>query len=72
MTSAVLERDRLLDMMQEWLNVYGVTGKEKFEMFFLPNEIVIRPHSPQRGELHAWLDDAIRRYGDVLERLANS
>lgn len=72
MTSVVLEREKLLDMMREWLNIYGVTGKEKFEVVFLTNEVVIRPRSPQRGELHAWLDDATRRYGDVLERLANS
>ena len=46
--------------------------KGKLEVLFLPNEVVIRPHSPQREELNAWLNDAIRRYGDVLERLANS
>lgn len=70
MMSVVVEREKLLDMMQEWLSASGVTGK--FEIFFLPNEVIIRPHSPQRGELNAWLDDAIRRYDDVLERLTNS
>jgi len=72
MTSVVVEREKFLDMMREWLRVSGVTEKGKLEVFFLPNEVVIRPHSPQREELNAWLDDAIRRYGDVLERLANS
>ena len=66
------KRDKFLDMMQEWMNVPGVTEKGKLEVLFLHSEVIIRPHSPQREELNAWLDDATRRYGDVLERLANS
>ena len=72
MTSVVVEREKFLDMMQEWISIPGVTEKGKLEVLFLHSEVVIRPHDPQREELNAWLDGAIRRYGDVLERLANS
>ena len=72
MTSVVVEREKLLDMMQEWMNIPGVTEKGKLEVLFLQGEVVIRPHDPQRRELNAWLDDAVKRYSDVLERLANS
>jgi hypothetical protein len=72
MTKVVVEREKFLDMMQEWMSIPGVTEKGKLEVLFLHNEVVIRPHDPQRRELNAWLDDATKRYGDVLERLANS
>jgi hypothetical protein len=72
MTSVVVEREKLLDMMQEWMSIPGVTEKGKLEVLFLHSEVVIRPYDPQREEFNAWLDDAIRRYSDVLERLADS
>lgn len=72
MKSVVVERDKFLEMMREWTDVPGVTENGKLEILFLSNEVIIRPHDPQRRELNAWLDDATKRYGDVLERLANS
>ncbi len=36
MTSVVVEREKFLDMMREWLRVSGVTEKGKLEVFSCP------------------------------------
>jgi hypothetical protein len=72
MTSVVVEREKLPSILEEWLAASNVGKEAKFEIFFLPDEVIIRHRSHEREELSAWLDDAIKRYRDVLQRLADS
>ncbi len=72
MANLVVERDNVLNVVQEWLAATGVQKNEKVEVTFLHGEVIIRPQSEKRAELDAWLDEATRKYDSVLKRLAVS
>ena len=72
MANLIVERDNLVNVMQEWLVAIGVQKEEKLEVTFLQGEVLIRPQSEQRAELDAWLDETTRKYDSLLKRLAVS
>ena len=72
MANIVVERDNLAKIMQEWLTAQGVQSGEKLEIVFLEGEAIVRPQSVRHAELDKWLDEATRKYDNVLRRLADS
>jgi hypothetical protein len=66
----VVAQEQIPQLVQEWLAVSGVSGE--LEVYFLPNELLIRPRAPENKELKAWLKSAMQRYDNLLHRLAAS
>ncbi len=73
MTTLVVEKSKLPEVVREWLVASELEDTLKMEVHFLAGgEMIIRPRSVEQEELSAWLDAAIEKYGDVLRRLADS
>ena len=58
--------------MQERLTAQGVQSGEKLEIVFLEGEAIVRPQSVRHAELAIWLDEATRKYDNVLCHLVDS
>ena len=71
MANMILERGNFLDALKKWLDS-GVGEQDMVEVYFLPDEIVIRLQPAERESLRTWLEMAASRYGSVLKRLAES
>ncbi len=72
MSSLVIERERLVKLMEEWLVESKIKEGDRLEIIFQSNEVIIRPQSKEHADLEEWLDEATRKYDSVLKRLATS
>ena len=72
MTTMVIERDKLAELVKRWASSVGEESGVKFEVFLLPGEMIIRPQPSERGELDEWLDKTTKKYHNLLKRLAES
>jgi hypothetical protein len=70
--SKTIKREKLSQILEEWLNASDIPPTTPLELFFLPGEVVIRPQSPAQEDLGEWFAGFRQRYDDVLRRLANS
>ncbi len=68
--SKVVKKEELSQILEEWLLASDVSPTTSLELFFLPGEVVIRPHSAEQQELMEWFEDFSERYEDVLQKLA--
>lgn len=72
MANMILERANFLDALKKWLDSVGIGEQDMVEVYFLPDEIVIRLQPAERESLRTWLEMAASRHGSVLKRLAES
>jgi bifunctional DNA-binding transcriptional regulator/antitoxin component of YhaV-PrlF toxin-antitoxin module len=72
MSSLIIERERLVKLMEEWLAESKIKEGDRLEITFQSNEVIIRPQSKEQVNLRRWLDRATRKYDTVLKRLATS
>ncbi len=70
--SKVIERKELAQTVDNWLVASDVPPTMPLELFFLPGEVVIRPHPSEQQELQEWFKGFRQRYDDVLRRLAGA
>jgi len=70
--SKVVEREELTQTLEDWLVASDIPLTMPLEFFFLPGEVIIRPHSSEQQELLEWFEDFRQRYDDVLCWLASS
>lgn len=68
--SKVVKKEELGRVFEEWLLASDVPSTTPLELFFLPGEVVIRPHSPGQQELVEWFEGFRERYDDALRKLA--
>ncbi len=72
MSNLVVERETLIQMMEEWLNQLRVAPGDRVAVTVSSDAMVIRPQSLENAELDEWLDQATRKYDSVFRRLAVS
>ncbi len=72
MTNLVVDRKRLVQVMDEWLLALGVGEGDKLEIVFLPHQVIVGPESAEHAELDAWLSQFKQKHDNVLRRLADS
>ena len=72
MSNLVVERETLIQMMQDWLNQLRVAPNDRIEVMVSDDAMVIRPQSAEHAELDEWLDQVTREYDSVFRRLAVS
>ncbi|MBI4670945.1 MAG: hypothetical protein HY741_04650 [Chloroflexi bacterium] len=72
MGNLVIERETLIQMLEDWLNQLSVAPTDHLEVVISKDEIVIRPQSAEQAELDGWLDQVTRQYDTVFRRLAVS
>lgn len=72
MSNIVVERDILIQMMEDWLNQLKVSPHARLQVMVSDETMVIRPQSAQEAELDEWLDQVTRQYDSVFRRLAVS
>lgn len=46
--SKVVKKEELGQVFEEWLLASDVPSTTPLELFFLPGEVVVRPHSPEQ------------------------
>ena len=69
--SKIVKREELAQTLKDWLVANGVPPMTPLDLFFLPGEVIIRPHFSDQQELLEWLNSCYRRYDSFLRRLAN-
>ncbi|OQY98176.1 MAG: hypothetical protein B6D41_02660 [Chloroflexi bacterium UTCFX4] len=72
MSNLVIERDTLIQMMEDWLNQLRVAPTDRLQVMVSEDSMVIRPQSAEHAELDEWLDQVTRQYDSVFRRLAVS
>ena len=72
MSNLVIERETLIQMMEDWLNQLRVAPNDRLEVIVSDSAMVIRPQSAEHAELDEWLDRVTREYDSVFRRLAVS
>ena len=72
MSNLVIERETLIQMMEDWLNQLRVAPSDRLEVLVSDEAMVIRPQSTEHAELDEWLDQVTRQYDSVFRRLAVS
>ena len=72
MSNLVIERETLIQMMEDWLNQLRVAPTDHLQVMVSKDAMVIRPQSTEHAELDDWLDQATREYDSVFRRLAVS
>jgi len=66
----VVKQENMVQIVQEWLGAAGRSPDAQIEMYFLPDQVLIRPQSPMNQDLEEWLEGAMSRYDSLLQRLA--
>lgn len=69
-TRMVVSQENILPVVREWLGAVGRSPDTQVEMYFLPDQVLIRPQASKDQELEEWLTDAMSRYDNLLRRLA--
>lgn len=72
MSNLVIERETLMQMLEDWLNQLRVAPSDRLEVIVSDDTMVIRPQSAENAELDEWLDQVTREYDSVFRRLAVS
>ena len=72
MSNIIVERETLIQMMEEWLNQLRVAPHDQLQVLVSDQSMTIRPQSANEAELDEWLDQATRKYDSVFRRLAVS
>jgi len=69
--SKIVEQEELAQTLKDWLVANDVPPVTPLDLFFLPGEVIIRPHFSDQQDLLEWLESCYRRYDGLLRRLAN-
>ena len=69
-TRMVVSQEDIAEIVREWLEAVGRPSDTQIEIYFLSNEVLIRPQAPQSQDLEEWLEGATSRYDSLLRRLA--
>lgn len=72
MSNLVIERETLIQMVEDWLNQLRVAPTDHLQVMVSEETMVIRPQSAKDAELDEWLDQVTRQYDSVFRRLAVS
>jgi hypothetical protein len=72
MSNLVVERETLIQMMEDWLDHLRVAPDDRLLVMVSDTSMVIRPQSAQDAELEDWLDRVTRQYDSVFRRLAET
>jgi hypothetical protein len=71
-TRVVVAQDELSQVVRDWLTEAGRSPDAPIELYFLSDELLIRPRSSDNKDLENWLEDAMSRYDSLLQRLASA
>jgi hypothetical protein len=71
-TRVVVFQDELPELVREWLTAAGRSPGTPIELYFLSDELLIRPQASESQDLEDWLEDAMARYDSLLQRLASA
>ncbi len=69
--SKTVKQEELTPTIKDWLAANDVPPMTPLDLFFLPGEVIIRPHFSDQQELLEWFDGFRQRYDGLLRRLAN-
>lgn len=69
-TRMVVSQENIAQVVREWLQAAGQPSGTRIEMYFLSDQVLIRPQASRDQELEEWLTDAMSRYDSLLCRLA--
>jgi len=71
-TRMVVNQEDLTQVVQKWLATVGQPSDTQIELYFLSDEVLIRPRVPENLDLEEWLEGAMLRYDSLLRRLAEA
>ena len=71
-TRMVVSQEDIAQVVQEWLEAVGRPSDTQIEVYFLSDEVLIRPRATEDRDLEEWLEGAMLRYDSLLCRLAQA
>ena len=71
-TRMVVGQEDIAQVVREWLEAVGRPSNTQIEVYFLSDEVLIRPRATEDRDLEEWLEGAMSRYDSLLRRLAQA
>ena len=70
--SKTVQQEELAAVLREWLSDSGQDSDVAWELFFLQNEVILRPKLEDENDLDAWWLSFKAQYDETLQKLANA
>jgi hypothetical protein len=67
-----VQQEELATVLREWLANSGQDSDVAWELFFLQNEVILRPKPEDETDLDAWWMSFKAQYDETLQKLARA